>query len=578
MSSNGQYFSPLQAWGYEATAKKKTIEAARVALEEARDAAITRRDALSLPNNSTRTLSKQEAFEEFKNAFNQAFTPHEWMLKTRYDQRGESFRHPSSETGNYTATVRVDDNGVLRVHTLSSSDLLFVAGSKSGHDSFSTFCTLFHGGDNDAALKDAGDNLLAIGGVSYNKAKQIEHAKKQAEQAKTAQQDIPHDYSTMPTYDELPPIGEQNPRPNDGLNMSNGRAKTAETFTFDKYSFNNNINEMREKMMTDVFVLPGIALRGQVTAIYARHGTGKTLLTIHLLRESAKHGNLDGMDVFYINADDDYNGMIIKAELMQSFNVRSVTPGINGFSEKTLTKDLDAMTRNGTAKVTVLILDTMKKFTNVMNKELGSAFMQTVRRFVQSGGTVIMLGHTNKHKGLDGKPVDGGVSDIPDDADCVYTLDVTSTENGVKSVLFDSEYGKTRGANEKTAGFSYIDTEKVAWVDRLNSVKKLSKEDTEAAERVKWESEQQEKDSEAMEAIVSTINESVTGRTELIKAAANRQAMGLRVITKVLDKYRGKLWRESKVTEGKATVLHYSLLCTERPITEKDYRYASRGE
>jgi len=187
MSGNGQYINPLHAWRYEAAAKKQIIEDARVALEEANNAAITRREALSLPNNGTRTLSKQEAFEEFKNAFNQAYTPHEWMLNEGYAQRGESFRHPLSETGNYSATCQFNAKGELRVNALSSADRLYTAG-QGAHDAFSVYATLFHDGDIAAALKDAGDNLLAIGGVSYNKAKQIEHAKKQAEQAKTAPQ------------------------------------------------------------------------------------------------------------------------------------------------------------------------------------------------------------------------------------------------------------------------------------------------------------------------------------------------------------------------------------------------------
>lgn len=214
MSSNGQYINPLQAWRYEAAAKKQTIEAARVALETAKQASMVRKQALSL-----------SAHPSIYEAFNAAYTPHEWMLNAGYAQRGDSFRHPTSETGNYSATVRFDDNGVLRVHTFSSSDLLYVEGSKSGHDSFSTFCTLVHGGDKDAALRDAGDNFLTIGQLSYNKAVQREHAKKQAEQAKTAlqappqpensigqidshqvqtkpQQDADIDHSTMPVYGE----------------------------------------------------------------------------------------------------------------------------------------------------------------------------------------------------------------------------------------------------------------------------------------------------------------------------------------------------------------------------------------
>jgi hypothetical protein len=121
-------------------------------------------------------------------AFNHSYTPQEWLIKAGYAQRGNSFRHPHSETGNYSATVRQDESGIWRVNTLSSSDPLYTDGA---HDAFSTFCTLFHGGDRNAALKDAGDNLLVIGVLSYNKAKQIEYAEKKKSATTVIEHDLP---------------------------------------------------------------------------------------------------------------------------------------------------------------------------------------------------------------------------------------------------------------------------------------------------------------------------------------------------------------------------------------------------
>ncbi len=172
-------FNPSEAWGSDIAARLEKTESDRVAGEEKRKAAIERRATLSLSE-----------YPDIYTAFNAVYTPHDWMTTAGYDQDGDRFRHPNSESGSFSANVREDEHGVLRVNTLSPNDLLYVEGSKSGHDSISVFCTLIHGGDMSAALKDAGDNLLAIGGVPYNKAKQIEFAKKQAAKSKSLVQTV----------------------------------------------------------------------------------------------------------------------------------------------------------------------------------------------------------------------------------------------------------------------------------------------------------------------------------------------------------------------------------------------------
>jgi len=105
----------------------------RITLNQAKERALEKRKALSLSNAPN-----------LIDAFNQAYTPQEFLLQAGYCQRGDSFRHPDSETGNYSATVKDK-----RVHALSSNDPLYSAG-QGAHDAFSTFCTLVC--DNNAAL------------------------------------------------------------------------------------------------------------------------------------------------------------------------------------------------------------------------------------------------------------------------------------------------------------------------------------------------------------------------------------------------------------------------------------------
>lgn len=72
---------------------------------------------------------------------------------------------------------------------------------------------------------------------------------------------------------------------------------------------------------------------------------------------------------------------------------------------------------------TVLVLDTLKKFLDVMGKQGAREFFRVLRAVAVLGGTVLALGHTNKHAGLDGKPVFEGVGDIRNDIDELFYLD-----------------------------------------------------------------------------------------------------------------------------------------------------------
>lgn len=158
---NGQFFD-LRAWDGSIDSKIKTINDERLAAEAKKQASEARRATLDLSGTPGVVA-----------AFNQAYTVEEWLLKAGYDQQGNSFRYPESESGSYSATV-LDG----RVNALSPNDPLYTG--SGAHDAFSVFTVLFHGGDTSAAMKDAGDNWLAIGGVSYNKAKQIDWAKNNA--------------------------------------------------------------------------------------------------------------------------------------------------------------------------------------------------------------------------------------------------------------------------------------------------------------------------------------------------------------------------------------------------------------
>ena len=173
---NGVHFDPLAAWSDAITTMQERQAQAEAALLRERQYRAERRAALQASDTQGPSLIT---------AFNLAFSVTDILLQAGYRQRGNTFCHPNSSSGSYSASVR---NG--RVHSLSMSDPLYSGGGGVGaHDAFSAFCVLFHQRDERAALIDAGDTWLTINGESWNTVKRREYMRRQ-EDARLAVVDV----------------------------------------------------------------------------------------------------------------------------------------------------------------------------------------------------------------------------------------------------------------------------------------------------------------------------------------------------------------------------------------------------
>ena len=163
---DGNCFDPLIKWALEISAKRAAIAEHERVLHSEAQAAVIRREALKLAGDNPDLIG----------AFNAGYTVQDILVRAGYKQRSNTFRHPLSESGSYSASVK---NG--RVHSMSSNDPLYTGGGGVGaHDAFSAFCVLFAGGDQPAALKLAGEQWLSIGGESWNTVKQRDYMRRKA--------------------------------------------------------------------------------------------------------------------------------------------------------------------------------------------------------------------------------------------------------------------------------------------------------------------------------------------------------------------------------------------------------------
>lgn len=352
------------------------------------------------------------------------------------------------------------------------------------------------------------------------------------------------------------------------------------TSLFNQFSVTDNLDTMKTQMLNDVFVLDGIALQGQLTVIYAKPNTGKTLLTLSMIVESIKAGRIKGANVHYINADDTYKGLITKAEVAKKYGFGMIAPPFMDFKVDDFNNHLRQVIADDAARGVIIVLDTLKKFTDLMDKKKGSKFMELAREFSTKGGTMIMLAHTNKSRDLNDKVVAGGTSDITDDCDCAYTLDeVQSSSKTHKDVLFENFKSRGNVKKELLATYAQSDNPSISnYHDLFNSVQIVSGNDAEQVRKERDAANKLAKDKDAIEAITDAINEGNHKRLEIVEYAQKLWGVSRRRAKDALDDYAGIslsnscLWR----VENSQTSKLYYLLKPEFESPE-EYEKAKNG-
>jgi hypothetical protein len=302
-----------------------------------------------------------------------------------------------------------------------------------------------------------------------------------------------------------------------------------------KFSLRGMSAQLEKEMQEQVFILGRIAILGHWTVIYASPNTGKTLLLLYLLVEGIKSGAIDPEKLFYINADDTSYGLLQKLRLAEKHGFHMLSPGRQDFQAKDFLKYLRGLCAKGQARGTIVALDTLKKFTDLMDKRTAAEFGIAIREFIGRGGTVIALAHVNKRPGADGKPIYAGTSDIVDDADCAYVMDTLNDSNDVKTVQFENI--KSRGMVTKQAAYEYSTLEGQDYNALLASVAAV--DDSKATVLRDTALQQDSRDLPLIETIKVCINDGITGKTKIAAKAASETGASQRHALRVMENYSG---------------------------------------
>lgn len=301
----------------------------------------------------------------------------------------------------------------------------------------------------------------------------------------------------------------------------------------DKFSLLGKSSDLEKIAINQHYILGDLAILGQAIVIYASPNTGKTLIVLYLIIEAIKLGSIDPSKLYYINVDDDLSGVIQKNNYAEEYGFHMLAEGHRDFTASAFLELMTDMTVNDQANGVIIVLDTLKKFANLMDKVNSSKLTRVVRGFIMKGGSVIALAHANKKPDSDGKPIFTGTTDIIDDFDCAYRMYPINTEANLKTIEFENI--KRRGDVPSFVAYSYSNESGISYTERFMSVQKIHdaqlgslKQDAKA-----------KSDSEIIGLVIACIKKGVTTKTKLAFEVAELACIGRSSVIKLIDKYTG---------------------------------------
>ncbi|MGL1163574.1 hypothetical protein ACSTKZ_08345 [Vibrio parahaemolyticus] len=251
------------------------------------------------------------------------------------------------------------------------------------------------------------------------------------------------------------------------------------------FSINKDLQDLESDQNNSKFLFDGIVLQGQSTVIFSPPNSGKTLFLINQLYKAHFNNALNGLEVFYINADDSRTGLIEKTKLLNEINVHMLAPGYNKFEIQKFQSMVRKIISDNESHKVCFILDTIKKFSDTMDKKMMREFGILLSEFVSTGGTLIGLGHTNKNRSTNGELVYSGTTDLIEDCNCIYMLDVLnkhSLDESTEEKTLRLYNTKLRGDNLLELNFKYTKKVGSSYKDLVNSFVFISNEEFQAQE------------------------------------------------------------------------------------------------
>lgn len=302
-----------------------------------------------------------------------------------------------------------------------------------------------------------------------------------------------------------------------------------------RYSLLGSAEELEKYALERKPLLGGVCLSGEASVWYARYGTGKTALLLHLVMEAIQDRRIEPGNVIVVNADDSSFGLLEKARLFEDIGAHMLAPGHFGFEVGVLVTKMEEMTVADAARGVFIAVDTLKKFVDVMDKKAVRAFTGVVRRFVSKGGTFLALAHTNKQPDKNGRPIPEGTADVLSDFDCAYLLDHAGDDKTTGERLIDFTCVKSRGQAASRALYVFDPDPALGYNERLCSIREVEPDDDKFGERFSTRTDE----SDIIESIELCIQHGTVTKMQIASRAAEPLRVSRRAVLEVLERFTG---------------------------------------
>lgn len=321
---------------------------------------------------------------------------------------------------------------------------------------------------------------------------------------------------------------------------------------FNAYSLRGTAAEFEDRATDAKPLLGEVCLSGQATILYAQPNAGKTLVTLNLLIEAVKGGRIDSDRAYYLNADDSSRGFAEKLNIADQLGIHTLSPGFKGFKAPDLLGLLRRAASGDMARDSLVVVDTLKKFTSLMKKDEASEFGDACRQFVMRGGSVVALAHTAKNANTDGSVRYAGTTDFVEDFDAVYVLKPLDGSPGSLERVVEFRNLKRRGDNPEVAAYAYSTERGISYEELLMSVRSVEPGQLEAFQQIA----KQVEDEVVIQAVQACILEGgFAGKMELASLAATKTGVSGKAAMRVVDRYTGNdpvqhRWTFRRVAKG----------------------------
>lgn len=201
------------------------------------------------------------------------------------------------------------------------------------------------------------------------------------------------------------------------------------------------------------WLIKGFIPKNLISFIWAKGGQGKSLILLGITKYTLYHQLME--TVTYIDVDNPIS--ILKDRKIDEI-LTDQYPNLNYIQRSRLKLSglellhlLNDSAIGSTYKNSLFVIDSLRNIVDVMNESQVMKVMTYIMNIREAGGTVIIIGHSNK----DGKSYKGSIN-IIDSVDCMFHLQKTSDRRG--NIDYTLKVGKERAGVEDSAFRLHIDT------------------------------------------------------------------------------------------------------------------------